>query len=118
MASWPCTCADIARPSPIINVVIDVPPTSQVHRQVVRKSIDLDDVVIDPRFELHWVELTKAVLGHERSASGQLVDALLAQHQLSATGIAASVLRVVAVDDAVRVDDPREVHLCDHFDDA
>ena len=77
------------------DVVIDVPPTSQVHRQVVRKSIDLDDVVIDPRFELHWVELTKAVLGHERSASGQLVDALLAQHQLSATGIAASVLGVV-----------------------
>ncbi len=77
------------------DVVIDIPPSSQVHRQVVRKHVDLEGVVIDPHFELHYVELTKPELGQERSASGQLVDALLAQHRVHAAGIATAALRRV-----------------------
>jgi uncharacterized 2Fe-2S/4Fe-4S cluster protein (DUF4445 family) len=39
------------------DVVIDVPAESQVHRQVVRKSVDLTDVVVDPVVTLAFVEL-------------------------------------------------------------
>ncbi len=41
----------------IDDVVIDVPAESQVHRQVVRKSVDLTDVVVDPVVTLAFVEL-------------------------------------------------------------
>ena len=37
------------------DVVIDVPATSQVHRPVVRKSIDVSDLVVDPIFSLHYL---------------------------------------------------------------
>jgi uncharacterized 2Fe-2S/4Fe-4S cluster protein (DUF4445 family) len=40
------------------NVVIDVPPESQLHRQMVRKEAEaLRDLEIDPAVKLHYVEL-------------------------------------------------------------
>ncbi len=43
------------------DVVIDVPPSSQVHRQVIRKdTVDLGDLVVDPLIELRWLELAPA----------------------------------------------------------
>src|SRR5579872_5292773 len=38
------------------DVVVDIPPESQVHRQVVRKAADLRPVSIDPVVTLHYVE--------------------------------------------------------------
>mgnify|MGYP002629514639 CR=1 FL=1 len=38
------------------DVVIDVPPESQVHRQVVRKRAEARDIVIDPDIHLYYVE--------------------------------------------------------------
>ena len=39
------------------DVVIDVPAASQVHRQVVRKDLDLPPIVVDPAFRLFYVEV-------------------------------------------------------------
>ena len=39
------------------DVVVDVPASSQVHRQVVRKDLQLASVTVDPRFRLFFVEV-------------------------------------------------------------
>jgi uncharacterized 2Fe-2S/4Fe-4S cluster protein (DUF4445 family) len=62
------------------DVVIDVPAMSQVHRQVVRKDLDLAPIVVDPTFSLYYVEVAAAVLGDAVSASGLLRHAVAEQH--------------------------------------
>ena len=54
------------------DVVIDVPPASQVHRPVVRKTVALDDLVVDPVVRLYLVDVPAAELGarSQRAASG------------------------------------------------
>jgi len=39
------------------DVVIDVPPDSQVHRQVVRKRAEVHDIELDPVIRLYYVEV-------------------------------------------------------------
>ncbi|HEY8818928.1 MAG TPA: 2Fe-2S iron-sulfur cluster-binding protein, partial [Candidatus Limnocylindrales bacterium] len=39
------------------DVLIDVPPESQVHRQVVRKGLDVRTFIVDPVVRLHYVEV-------------------------------------------------------------
>ncbi len=58
------------------DVVIDVPAASAVRRPVVRKAIDLGDVVLDPVVTLHYLELPPAVLGEEVSDAERIVSAL------------------------------------------
>ena len=62
------------------DVVVDVPPSSQRHRQVVRKDLDLPPIVVDPCFTLWYVEVAKAELGDELTASGTLESAVEHQH--------------------------------------
>ena len=62
------------------DAVIDVPPESQVHRQVVRKSVALDDLAIDPVVTLAYVELEAETLGEVTSVTAQLTRALSEQH--------------------------------------
>ena len=45
------------------DVVVDVPASSQVHRQVVRKDLDLGPVVVDPLFTLLFVEVAGGSAG-------------------------------------------------------
>jgi len=52
------------------DVVIDVPPESQVYRQVVRKDLDIRDFHLDPVVRLHYVEVEPPQLA---SPSGDLV---------------------------------------------
>ncbi len=52
------------------DLLIDVPPESQVHRQVVRKSLQVREFVIDPVVRLHYVEVVQPELA---SPSGDLV---------------------------------------------
>ncbi len=44
------------------HVVVDVPPESQVHRQVVRKRPEVRAIDIDPVVKLHYVEVAKPEL--------------------------------------------------------
>lgn len=39
------------------DAVIDVPPDSQVHRQVVRKRVEVHEIELDPVVRLHYVEV-------------------------------------------------------------
>ena len=66
------------------DAVIDIPPTSQVHRAVVRKSVELGDLVIDPLVSLLYVQIDPASLSDDRSAADRLIDALRQQHGLFA----------------------------------
>jgi uncharacterized 2Fe-2S/4Fe-4S cluster protein (DUF4445 family) len=45
------------------DLVIDVPPESQLYRQVVRKEADAHPIEIDPVVRLHYVEVPGAELG-------------------------------------------------------
>ena len=63
--------------------MIDVPAASQVHRPVVRKTIALDDLVIDPVVQLYLVDVPAAELGADRSELRRLFDALSEQWGLT-----------------------------------
>jgi uncharacterized 2Fe-2S/4Fe-4S cluster protein (DUF4445 family) len=65
------------------DVVVDVPPASQVHRQVVRKDLDLPPITIDPSFTLWYVEVPKLELGmpgDDLTAAAAIGRALASQH--------------------------------------
>ena len=61
------------------DVVIDVPPDSQVHRQVVRKAAEVCDIQIDPVVRLCYVEVTPPQLDHPAGDQERLLDALADQ---------------------------------------
>lgn len=58
------------------DVVLDVPPESQVHRQVVRKEADVREIAIDPVVRLHLVEVEQPDLGTSTSDLTRLREAL------------------------------------------
>jgi uncharacterized 2Fe-2S/4Fe-4S cluster protein (DUF4445 family) len=65
------------------DVVIDVPPESQVHRQVIRKSATQRDIVMDPATHTYYVEVAEPDM-HEPSGDFQrLADALREQWQIA-----------------------------------
>ena len=41
------------------DVVFDVPAESQIHKQVVRKGVNLDGLIVDPIITLHYLELAE-----------------------------------------------------------
>ncbi|MGN8118878.1 ASKHA domain-containing protein [Labrys sp. 22185] len=58
------------------DVVIDVPPDSQVHRQVVRKSAAIRDIAIEPVVALHYVEVREPDMHEPSSDFRRLQEAL------------------------------------------
>jgi uncharacterized 2Fe-2S/4Fe-4S cluster protein (DUF4445 family) len=58
------------------DALIDVPPESQVHRQVVRKGVPVRDFVIDPVVRLYLVEVEPPMLASPSGDLGRLQDAL------------------------------------------
>ncbi len=65
------------------DLVVEIPAASQVHKQVVRKSVDLGDIEVDPLVRLHYIELPKAELGAELGGlSEQISAALLADYDV------------------------------------
>jgi uncharacterized 2Fe-2S/4Fe-4S cluster protein (DUF4445 family) len=78
------------------DVVVDVPADSQVHRQVVRKDLDLASVTVDPSFRLYYVEVPPVRLGDgTRSAAGALADAVAEQHGIERPIVASRLLPTV-----------------------
>ena len=65
------------------DAVIDVPPESQVHRQVVRKDLDARPFVLDPVVRLHTVDVTPPDLATPTGDLGRLFDALRAEWGLA-----------------------------------
>ena len=58
------------------DVVIDVPPESQVHKQVVRKAADTRAIVMDPATRLYYVEVAEPDM-HEPSGDFERLKAAL-----------------------------------------
>ncbi len=64
------------------DVVIDVPPESQVHKQVVRKRAEARDIVMNPSTKLFYVEVTQPDMHEPSGDLERLINALANQWQL------------------------------------
>ncbi|MEL0438582.1 ASKHA domain-containing protein [Phycobacter sp. K97] len=64
------------------DVVIDVPPESQVHRQVVRKRAEARDIVMNPSTRLFYVEVEEPDMHKPSGDLERLVEALRVQWEL------------------------------------
>ncbi len=64
------------------DVVIDVPPESQVHKQVVRKRAEARDIVLDPSTKLYYVEVVEPDMHDPSGDLERLRAALLEQWQV------------------------------------
>jgi len=70
----------------VADVVIDVPPESQVHKQVVRKRAEARDIVLDPAIRLHYVEVAEPDMHAPEGDLERLLGALRAEMGLEAIG--------------------------------
>jgi len=77
------------------DIVIDVPPASQVHRQVVRKDVDLGGLIVDPHFTLLYVEVKRSQLGDGVTAEEEVCAAVAAQHARPRPTLTTAALRRV-----------------------
>lgn len=64
------------------DVVIDVPPESQVHKQVVRKRAEARDIVMNPSTKLFYVEVVKPDMHEPSGDLERLIKALDTQWDL------------------------------------
>ena len=65
------------------DIVVDVPPESQVHRQVVRKSADHRPLILDVATRLRFVTVAEPDMHHPSSDAERLVRALQEQWGIS-----------------------------------
>ncbi|MEY3801986.1 MAG: hypothetical protein RLZZ51_268, partial [Actinomycetota bacterium] len=77
------------------DVVIDVPAISQVHRQIVRKDLDLEPITVDPSFGLYYLTVPEAQLGDSISAADALANAVATQHKCRAPQVARRALNTL-----------------------
>ena len=82
------------------DVVIDVPPESQVHKQVIRKSATQRDIVMDPATRLLYVEVAEPDM-HEPSGDFERLSAAL-QDQWQVAGITADLALMRRLQPALR----------------
>ncbi|NNF53414.1 MAG: DUF4445 domain-containing protein [Acidimicrobiales bacterium] len=76
----------------VSDVIIDVPPESQIHKQVVRKALRMDGVVLDPTVRLHYLEIPKTLLGDDATASQLIINALAEQWERHQVRVSPSIL--------------------------
>ena len=77
----------------LADAVISVPSESQVHKQVVRKSVDLTGLLIDPQFRLLNVDVPRAVLGDSESVTELIGEAVMRTHGVEVRSWSTTVLR-------------------------
>ena len=58
------------------DAVIDIPPESQAHRQVVRKRLDVHNITLNPAVRLHYVEVPQPNMHDPSGDLQRLRDAL------------------------------------------
>lgn len=61
------------------DVLVDVPPESQVHKQVVRKRAEARAIELDPVVRLHYVEVEEPDMHRQRGDFERLAEALRSQ---------------------------------------
>jgi uncharacterized 2Fe-2S/4Fe-4S cluster protein (DUF4445 family) len=74
------------------DLVLDVPPESQLYRQVVRKEADAHPIAIDPVVRLYYVEVAEPELGATASDARRLLEALRAEWGLEGLAVSADAL--------------------------
>jgi uncharacterized 2Fe-2S/4Fe-4S cluster protein (DUF4445 family) len=77
------------------DLVIDVPPDSQVHRQVVRKRAESHPIEVDPVVRLYYVEVREPDMHDPSSDLRRLQSALKSQWGLGETSADLSALRAL-----------------------
>ncbi len=85
------------------DVVIDVPSSSQVHKQVVRKEAEAHDVELDPLIRLHFVEVQQPDMHDPSGDLRRLEDALEFEWRL--TDLACDVIVLQQLQTALRQGD-------------
>ena len=75
------------------DVVVDVPPESQVHRQVVRKEADARTIELDPVVRLYHVEVEEPQLATATSDATRLLQALEREWGLEGLTVAPALLK-------------------------
>ena len=58
------------------DAVIDIPPESQAHRQVVRKRLDVHNITLNPAVRLHYVEVPEPNMHDPSGDLQRMLDAL------------------------------------------
>ncbi len=86
------------------DVVLDVPPESQIHKQVVRKEVNIEGIQLDPTIELRYVELVMPELGEDATAADLIVTALAKEWDIEGAVVAPQVLPTIHA--AVESDEP------------
>jgi len=81
------------------DLLVDVPPESQVHRQVVRKGVPVREFVIDPVVRLHEVEVERPSLASPTGDLGRLLVAL--EREWGLTGLEADLEVIRALQPAL-----------------
>ncbi len=74
------------------DVVVDVPPGSQVHRQVVRKDADAREIKLNPVVRLHYVEVREPDMQDPSGDLRRLFEALEREWKLTRLGCDYAVL--------------------------
>src|SRR5690606_38433476 len=82
------------------DVVIDVPPDSQVHKQVVRKRAEVRAIKLDPVVRLHYVEVAEPDMHDPRGDLQRLEKALEEQWEL--TGLTCDLRVIQGLQEALR----------------
>lgn len=77
------------------DVVIDVPPDSQVHRQVVRKRAGVAALPVDPVVRLHYVEVPEPDLASPTGDLERLLGVLEKEWGLASVVVDPAVLRIL-----------------------
>jgi uncharacterized 2Fe-2S/4Fe-4S cluster protein (DUF4445 family) len=75
------------------DVVIDVPPESQVHKQVIRKSATVREIVMDPATRLLYVEVDEPDMHEPTGDFERLARALKDQWQVEGVAAELSIMR-------------------------
>ncbi len=74
------------------DLVVDVPPESQTHRQVVRKEVDVGKLHLDPVTTIHYVVTSPPTLEHAPGDAQRLLEALEGQWDLPGLSVRSDVL--------------------------
>ncbi len=84
------------------DVVIDVPPESQVHRQVVRKDAEHRDITLDTSVHLYFVEVREADMHEQKGDLERITESLETEWGL--TGLACDFAVLPGLQAALRKD--------------
>lgn len=69
------------------DVVVDVPPDSQLHGPVVRKTVDVGDIALDPLATLHVVTVPPPTLDERRGLAQVIIDCVADEWDVHLAGI-------------------------------